>query len=105
MPNLIDKVVYWRLALWKLFNGSLVIGITIFIAGTANVDWVTMTGSQKMLIFLAAIVAMLKNADSFLSDTMNNLRQGKGLDGFDTAIINKPDGGTIVTTTPKSKPE
>lgn len=86
MARLVEKVSYWKLAIYKLASSSLVIGISTFIAATAAMDWDNMSGSSKFIVVLSAVVAMLKNVDSFLSDTMQRLKFGKEAAEFDSRL-------------------
>ena len=84
MTKLTTQFLYWKLAIYKLVSGSLIIGISTFVAATAAMDWDNISGSSQFIIILSALAAMLKNADSFLSETMGRLKSGKDVSGFDS---------------------
>ena len=63
----------WRLAIWKVTNGTLKAGLTSLIAATSAVDWSHLSTQEKLIIYAAALLAMQNFLDGFLDKTLADL--------------------------------
>ena len=69
--------LYWRIAIFKVANGTLKAGVMAYLAGTAAQKWTDLSGDAKATVILTAVVAMTTFIDGFLDNTMTNLRVGR----------------------------
>lgn len=72
-----DDRIYWRLAILKLVNGSLMMGLMAFISGTTAVDWNNLSGFERLIIIGAAYVAVSKYIDAYFDQMASRLLAGK----------------------------
>ena len=86
--------IYYRLVSWKVFNGSLVVGIMAYIGATAAYSWSDLSNDARVTVCLSTIVAVCKFFDGFIDSTLNNLAKGKpplSQDGDTAQWAKKPD--------------
>lgn len=74
----LSSMLYWKLAIWKLANGCLKVGLMAFLGATAAKHWSAMNGDEKLVIWLTATVAVSTFVDAFIDQTMTTLRNGNG---------------------------
>jgi hypothetical protein len=80
MPvNLWENTIYWKLAIWKFFNGVLKVGLCSFLSGTAAQSWDTLNPGERIVVIISAIISMQTFIDGFLDQTLTKLEGKKDL--------------------------
>lgn len=77
--NLWGNAVYWKLAIWKFFNGMLKVGLCSFLSGTAAQSWDTLNPGERIVVIISAIISMQTFIDGFLDQTLTKLEGKKDL--------------------------
>ena len=65
---------YWRLAIFECATDAYIAGAMVWMAAIADKEWGSLSPTAKHLIMVAVSVAALKIVKSFLSNTMNLLK-------------------------------
>ena len=98
--------MYWKLAIWKVCSGSVMVIVTV---GPSTVlNWDTMTTQGRMVAVGGLIGALYKFLDAFFDNTVARLAAGKppiavggngnGNGGTHTEMIAKVTTDTLPTT-------
>lgn len=91
MSEIINKaragLIYWRLVIFKVINGTVKVGVMSYLGATASVRWSDMHADERAVVILTAYVAMSSFLDGFFDQTINQL---KSKPSFDTTFIPKP---------------
>lgn len=77
MQDMLNNLVYWKLAFFKYFSGLTKIGLITFLSATTGVHWDKLGGFEHFVIVAGAIVAMLTYTEGFLDQTAQKLAAGK----------------------------
>ena len=65
----------WRLAIWKAFNGALIVALGAIVAGLANVRWDEMDGQSRFLFVCGILLSVLKSLDLMLDQTISHIKE------------------------------
>jgi hypothetical protein len=68
---------YWRLAFFECLTDSFIAGAMCWISAVANADWNQINPTARATIVICTIVAMLKVVKSFLSTTIQVLKDNQ----------------------------
>lgn len=68
------NLLHWRLAIWKGFNGTIIVALGAIISSLANMNWSDMDGQSRFLFFCGIALSVLKSLDMLLDQTIANLR-------------------------------
>lgn len=66
----------WRLAIWKAFNGALIVALGAIVAGLANIRWDEMDGQSRFLFVCGILLSVLKSLDLMLDQTISHIKEG-----------------------------
>lgn len=70
-----QSVWYWKLAFFECASSVFITVSMVLLASLAQVTWSDIGGTAKFTICLSALVAGVKDVKSFLSTTMQTLKQ------------------------------
>lgn len=68
------QLTYWRLAIWKGVNGTIIVALGGIVAGLANLQWADMDTQARFLFCAGVALSVLKSVDMLLDQTIGNLR-------------------------------
>lgn len=78
----------WKLALLKLFLLSLVSGATTYITSMSGVEWPSLSGTQKCIVYAGIFISIANSVIGFLDRTVARISENKTPFG-DTQIFQK----------------
>ena len=84
MNDWASKVWFWRVAIIKMVNGCVKVGLLAFISGTSTRNWSDLSGDGKLLVIISAVLAAQAVVKSFCDSTLHELK-GKS----DTVFMKK----------------
>jgi hypothetical protein len=68
------NLLHWRLAIWKGFNGTLIVALGAIIGTLSNMNWSEMDGQSRFLFICGISLSVLKSLDMLLDQTIAGLR-------------------------------
>lgn len=81
------SLIFWKLAIFQVC-GKACMALLLSIVGTLNgAQWGDFTGTERFVAVVCGLGAMWVAVDSFLSETMSDLKKKKELE---TQFIPKP---------------
>lgn len=87
MNDMLSRVVYWKLAIWKGLTGPLM--VVIVGLPTTVLNWAHMNPPEKVIAVIGMLVSWYKSFDLYIDQTMARLAKGlppvqlPGLNGHD----------------------
>ena len=72
-----NTILYYRIVIFRVLCGVLIVGISTFVAGISSTAWSAMTTDARMLTILMVALAMLKFLEGFFDKSVANLSSGK----------------------------
>lgn len=76
---------YWRLAFFECVTDAFIAGAMCWVASVAQDDWTQISHTARITIMICTTVAMLKVVKSFLSTTIQTLKDNQPI----------PEGTTV----------
>lgn len=87
MNELGKTLIFWKLAIFKVCGKACMALLISVVASLNGAEWNAFTGSQKFVAIVCGLGAMWTVVDSFLSETMSDLKKKKEAE---TQFIEKP---------------
>lgn len=75
------NIWYWRLAIFECLSDAYVAGAMVFMAAIADKEWSEISHTGKLIIYISTSVAVIKVIKSFLSTTIQVLKDSKPKEG------------------------
>jgi len=69
-----NSIMYWKLAIWKAWAGSVL--VICGVCPSLVLNWDTMTISGRVVAVIGVCVALVKFLDAFFDQTVSRLSQG-----------------------------
>ena len=69
-----SNLLHWRLAIWKGFNGTMIVALGSIIGTLSNMNWDMMDGQSRFLFICGISLSVLKSLDMLLDQTISKLR-------------------------------
>jgi hypothetical protein len=71
-----NKLLYWRMAYWKVGVGIAILSMGTIMAGLPSQDWISPQNLKIVLFAMGIFQTVLKGVDMFFDQTMGLLRAG-----------------------------
>lgn len=75
--NLWGNIWYWRLAIFEVITDAFIAGAMVWMAAIANEDWSMLSPTARAVVKVSVAVAMVKVVKSFLSTTLQTLKDNQ----------------------------
>jgi len=69
------NLIHWRLAIWKGFNGTIIVALGAIIGTLSNMNWFEMDAQARFLFCCGIGLSVLKSLDMLLDQTIATLRE------------------------------
>jgi hypothetical protein len=91
MSGLIKSLNIWKLVVFKLALLALVAGANTLQTSMAGVEWVQLTGTQKLLLFTGIFISLANTIIAFLDKSISRMGEGKfPIETGTTQFIERP---------------
>lgn len=77
MRDTLSALVYWKLVIFKVSNGFMLVVAMAFLAATDGIDWDAFTAFQKFKLAVFCTVAGLKYIDGFFDQTLTYMKSAE----------------------------
>lgn len=77
LANARTSLLYWKLFIFKVINGVVMVAAAGIVTALAGVDWASLSGSQKLIIICSILITVGKYLDGLFDKTLSKLSDGK----------------------------